>query len=64
MIIGVPWWVFAMILLIFLSGYMAFRAMLAERELDQKYIEREGKVYMDRMEAERQFKESKRQRSS
>lgn len=42
---------------------MAFRAMLAERKLDQEFIEREGKVYMDRMEAERQLKEGKRQHS-
>lgn len=64
MIVGVPWWVLAMILFIFLSGYMAFRAMHAERKLEAQFIEREGKIYMDRMEAERQIKEGKRQQSS
>ncbi|MUK90074.1 SigE-dependent sporulation protein [Ornithinibacillus sp. L9] len=54
MIFGVPWWVFMMVLFIFLSGYMAFRAMRAERELEEKYIEQQGKVYMDRIEEERQ----------
>lgn len=53
MIAGLPWWVFMMILLIFLSGYMAFKAMRAERKLDQHYIEHEGKVYIKRMEEER-----------
>ncbi|ASK60874.1 SigE-dependent sporulation protein [Virgibacillus phasianinus] len=57
MIIGVPWWVFMLILCIFLSGYMAYRAMRAERRLEQQFIEREGKVYIDRMEKERETKE-------
>lgn len=64
MIAGVPWWVFAMIVFIFLSGYMAFRAMYAEKKLDEQYIEQEGKIYMDRIEAERQLREGQRQRSS
>lgn len=54
MIMGMPWWVFIMILLIFLCGYMAFRAMHAERKLDQHYIEHEGKVYIERIEDERE----------
>lgn len=54
MIAGLPWWVYMMILFIFLSGYMAFRAMRAERELDDHYIEHEGRVYMDRIEEEKE----------
>ncbi|MGM8212065.1 sporulation YhaL family protein [Virgibacillus sp. W0430] len=53
MIFGVPWWVLMLIVFIFMSGYMAFRAMRAERILEQQYIEREGKVYINRMEEER-----------
>lgn len=53
MIAGVPWWVFMMIVFIFFSGYMAFRAMKAEHELEQQYIEKEGKVYLERIEEER-----------
>ena len=64
MIAGVPWWVFAMIVFIFFSGYMAFRAMYAEKKLDQQYIEQEGKIYMDRIEAERQLKERQSQHQS
>lgn len=59
MIAGMPWWVFMMILLIFLSGYMAFRAMRAEKKLDQHYIEHEGNIYIERMEEERQKKRQK-----
>jgi hypothetical protein len=53
-IFGMPWWIFMIILFIFFSGYMAFRAMRAERELEQHYIEQEGKVYMQRIEDERE----------
>jgi len=56
MIAGLPWWVFIMILLIFLCGYMAFRAIKAEKELDQHYIENEGMKYIERIEEERMRK--------
>jgi Sporulation protein YhaL len=54
MIFGMPWWIFVMILFIFFSGYMAFRAMRAEKELEKHYIERDGQVYMKRIEEERE----------
>lgn len=53
MIAGIPWWVYITIVFIFMSGYMAFRAMRVEWELEQKYIENEGKIYMERIEVER-----------
>lgn len=37
-----PWWVPVVILFIIFSGYMAFRAMQAEKRLEQHYIEQEG----------------------
>ncbi|MBT2218219.1 SigE-dependent sporulation protein [Virgibacillus dakarensis] len=61
---GVPWWVFMMILFIFLSGYMAYRAIRAEKKLEQQFIEREGNVYMERLEEERKQKEEQRRISS
>ncbi|XGA32980.1 sporulation YhaL family protein [Virgibacillus sp. CBA3643] len=60
--LGIPWWVFVMIVGIFLSGYMAFRTMQEDRRLQQQFIEREGKVYMDRMEAERHYRHEQRER--
>lgn len=53
MILGIPWWVYMFILFIFLSGYMAFRAMVAEKKLEKQYIETQGQVYMERIEKER-----------
>lgn len=53
MIFNVPWWVFMLVVFIFFSGYMSFRAMKAEKQLEQKYIEREGQIYMERIRQER-----------
>nr|WP_033445538.1 sporulation YhaL family protein [Ornithinibacillus scapharcae] len=52
--LGMPWWVFVVILFIFFSGYMSFRAMRAERELEKHFIEKEGQVYMNRIQEERE----------
>lgn len=57
MIAGVPYWVIAMIVFICFSGYMAFRAIRAEYKLEQEYIEKEGKVYMDRIAEDRKKKD-------
>lgn len=35
---------------------MAFRAMRAERQLENYYIERDGNVYMQRIEEERRMR--------
>lgn len=53
---GVPLWVFIVILLVFFSGYMAFRTMQTDRKVDQEFIEREGEIYMERMRAEKERK--------
>ncbi|WP_249870179.1 sporulation YhaL family protein [Oceanobacillus saliphilus] len=60
----IPLWVIAVIILIFLSGYMAYRAMLAERKLDQQFIEREGKIYLERIQEDRQKREARKQQRS
>ncbi|HLR02750.1 MAG TPA: sporulation YhaL family protein [Virgibacillus sp.] len=51
-----PWWIWIVIIFMCFSGYMAFRAMRAERKLEDYYIEREGDVYMKRIEKERQLR--------
>lgn len=35
---------------------MSFRAMKAEKRLEQQFIEREGQIYMERIRQERQRK--------
>ncbi|QAS51705.1 sporulation YhaL family protein [Halobacillus litoralis] len=56
MIFGLPVWVFFCIVFIFVSGYMAIRAMRAEHHLEQEFIEREGQVYLKRMEEEKELR--------
>lgn len=56
MIAGIPYWVMALVVLILFCGYMALRAIRADYKVEQEYIEREGKVYMDRI---REAKSSK-----
>lgn len=64
MIASIPWWVILLIVFIFISAYMAFRAMRAERKLEQQFIEKEGRVYIERMEAEREDKQGKKHHAS
>ncbi|UOQ92757.1 sporulation YhaL family protein [Halobacillus shinanisalinarum] len=59
MIFGIPIWVFFCIVFIFISGYMAFRAMRAEQKIEQQFIEREGRVYLARMNEEKEKREKK-----
>ncbi|MGP4069867.1 sporulation YhaL family protein [Halobacillus sp. B29] len=54
MLFGIPIWVFFCIVFIFVSGYMALRAMRAEHHLEQQHIEQEGQVYLTRMEEEKE----------
>lgn len=61
---AIPLWVIAVIILIFFCGYMAFRAMIAERRLDHQFVEQEGKIYMDRIEEEKQRREARKQQGS
>jgi len=43
---------------------MSYRAMRAEKELEQQYIEREGKIYIDRMNAEKRNKQRQKEHRS
>jgi hypothetical protein len=51
-----PWWIYACIIGILVSGYMAFKTSLQDKMVDEEFIEKEGQVYLDRIEQERQKK--------
>lgn len=57
MLFNIPWWIYLVIVFIIFSGYMSFRAMRAEKMLEQQYIEREGQIYMERIRQERMRKQ-------
>ena len=64
MLFGIPLWIYIMIAFIFFRGYMAHRAIQADKKREQQYIENEGKIYMKRIEEERKKKERKTQQTS
>ncbi|PEM44920.1 sporulation YhaL family protein [Bacillus toyonensis] len=49
-----PWWVYLVIVGIVLSGYMVLYTSKKEQEMDNEFIEKEGEVYMKRLEDERE----------
>lgn len=51
-----PWWIYACIIGILVSGYMAYKTSLQDKMVDEEFIEKEGQVYLDRIEQERQKK--------
>ncbi|MGM0876269.1 MAG: sporulation YhaL family protein [Bacillota bacterium] len=51
-----PWWIYACIIGILVSGYMAFKTSRQDKMVDEEFIEKEGQVYLDRIEQERQKK--------
>ncbi len=51
-----PWWIYLCIIGILISGYMAFKTSRQDKMIDEDFIEKEGQVYLDRIEQERQKK--------
>ncbi len=49
-----PWWVYLVIIGIVVSGYMVLYTSKKEQEMDNEFIEKEGEVYMKRLEEERE----------
>jgi hypothetical protein len=49
-----PWWIYLVIVGIVLSGYMVLYTSRKEQEMDNEFIEKEGEVYMKRLEEERE----------
>ncbi|SDC22560.1 sporulation YhaL family protein [Shouchella lonarensis] len=52
-IVQSPWWVYAVLAGVFVSGYMWLKTMREENEVEQESIEQEGQVYMERLEEAR-----------
>jgi len=50
----VPVWVFAVAAGIIISAFMAIKSGREDRQQEMEIIEREGEVYMDRLEKEKE----------
>nr|WP_237728685.1 sporulation YhaL family protein [Bacillus halotolerans] len=53
-----PWWVYLCIVGIIFSAYKLVSAAKEEDKLDQSFIEKEGQVYIERMEKEKERRTS------
>ncbi|WNF37564.1 sporulation YhaL family protein [Bacillaceae bacterium IKA-2] len=51
-----PWWIYAIIVGILISGYLSFRYAKDEKELDERWIEQEGETFMEPIRERRQNK--------
>ncbi|MFK3961392.1 sporulation YhaL family protein [Guptibacillus hwajinpoensis] len=49
-----PWWLYFVLAGIVYSGYKTMQLTAEERKIDQIHIEEEGRVYVERMEEERE----------
>ncbi len=55
-----PWWVYFVLAAIIFSGYMSVKYTIEDRRLEQDWIEKEGHVYMERLEEEKQKRTEER----
>lgn len=49
-----PIWLYFVVAGIFVSAFMAIKTAREDREFEQEWIEKEGKVYIERMEEEKE----------
>ncbi|KKB75072.1 MULTISPECIES: sporulation YhaL family protein [Bacillus] len=49
-----PWWVYLCIVGIVFSAYKLMSTAKEEEKIDQAFIEKEGRIYIERMEKERE----------
>jgi hypothetical protein len=53
----IPFWIYFVVMGIALSAYMVIRTGKEEKRVEDEIIEREGEIYMKRLEQEREEKE-------
>ncbi|NRD78356.1 SigE-dependent sporulation protein [Bacillus sp. BRMEA1] len=52
----IPIWIYAVVVGIVISAIMAIKTGREERQLELETIEREGEIYMDRLEKEKELR--------
>jgi hypothetical protein len=55
--VAIPIWVYAVLVGIMISAYMAVRTGKEEKKHEMEIIEREGEIYMKRLEDEKEKRE-------
>ncbi|MCT8139490.1 sporulation YhaL family protein [Anaerobacillus sp. CMMVII] len=51
-----PWWIYFVVGGIILSGYLSFKYSKEDREVEQRWIEQEGELFMEPIRKRRQNK--------
>ncbi|MEH7110324.1 MULTISPECIES: sporulation YhaL family protein [Bacillaceae] len=54
----IPIWVYAVVVGIIVSALMAIKTGRDERKMEQEDIEREGEIYMERLEKEKELRKT------
>ncbi|TYR79006.1 SigE-dependent sporulation protein [Priestia megaterium] len=57
--VTLPMWIYLVVAGIFFSGFMAIRSAQQEKQIDDAFIEQEGQVFIDRMNVEKDRRNSK-----
>ncbi|MCA0989196.1 sporulation YhaL family protein [Alkalihalobacillus algicola] len=57
---SLPWWIYFVLAGIIYSGYKSMTLTVEDRKVDQIHIEEEGKIYVKRMEDERERRKKAR----
>lgn len=52
-----PWWVYAIIVGILISAYLTFKYTKDEKELEERWIEQEGEIFMEPIRERHQNKQ-------
>ncbi|HHY74446.1 MAG TPA: SigE-dependent sporulation protein [Bacillus bacterium] len=48
-----PWWIYLVLAGIIFSAFMMVKTAKEEQDVDMEFIEKEGEIYIQRMEEER-----------
>lgn len=54
----IPFWMYLVVMGIVFSAFMVYKTGKEEKQIEDEIIEREGEVYMKRLEQEREEKKS------
>lgn len=55
-VLASPWWVYVLICGIVVSGYLSYKYTKEDKEMEHRWIEQEGEVFMDPIRKRRQEK--------
>lgn len=50
---SLPIWIYVVVAGVFISAFMAVKTAKEDRDMEEEWIEKEGQVYLDRMQKEK-----------